>query len=229
MKMCVAVCCRQRSAFAASCCCGSIDKAAVREDMGEEFFERLHEEVALLNELSCPYIVGLHFDFENDKMIFLVMELVRGGTLQKLCVDAGARWPEAKARLLAAELVLALEHLHSKGIVYRCSCGFGTRRGPVPNLARGCRDMKPDNVLFDEAGRVRLIDLGAAARMPEGGAPLSLEVGAEAFKSPEMLSGLGYGFATDFYSLGALLFQASRVRRARRAVRARVCPPLRRC
>jgi len=118
------------------------------------------------------------------------MEFCPGGDLKKLLTlhSERGRFPESQARFYTAELVLALECLHERGIIYR--------------------DLKPENVLLDKHGHVRLADFGLVKQGVEG----SLEggtsfLGTPLYLSPEMVQKTGHGFATDWWGLGVMLYE----------------------
>ena len=94
---------------------------------------------------------------------------------------------EDLARFYVAEVLLALEYLHDKGIVYR--------------------DLKPENVLLDIDGHVRLADFGLCKQLTEPNSLAFSFCGSPEYMSPEMLRRIGHGRTLDFYSLGALLFE----------------------
>ena len=162
---------------------------------------------------SHPFLVGLQYAFQTREHLFLVTQLCSGGDLY---THLQRRGPAAlpRAVLYAAELVLALEHLHAKGVVYR--------------------DLKPENVLLSEEGHVRLTDFGlsrlddplpaaavSATTLAAGGGgggggdggggdgtrqPRAVSFcGTESFMSPEALLQTGAGVASDWWSLGILL------------------------
>ena len=95
----------------------------------------------LLQSVRHPFIVSLHFAFQSDEHLYLVLALQSGGELFFHLKREGA-FAEGRTRLYAAEILLALEALHSLGYLYR--------------------DLKPENVLLDSDGHVRLSDFGLA-------------------------------------------------------------------
>ena len=94
---------------------------------------------------------------------------------------------EAQAKFYFAEILLGLEYIHSKGIVYR--------------------DLKPENVLLDIDGHLKLADFGLSKNLPSPDSLTNSFCGSPEYMSPEMLIGSGHGFAVDYYSLGAILFE----------------------
>lgn len=94
---------------------------------------------------------------------------------------------ESQAKFYFAEILLGLEYIHSKGIVYR--------------------DLKPENVLLDIDGHLKLADFGLSKILPSIASLTNSFCGSPEYMSPEMLLGYGHGFAVDYYSLGAILFE----------------------
>ena len=114
------------------------------------------------------------------------MDLCAGGELFYLLHQRG-RMTAKQAKFYFAEILLGLEYIHSKGIVYR--------------------DLKPENVLIDIDGHIKLADFGLSKVLPSQDALTNSFCGSPEYMSPEMLLGFGHGFAVDYYSLGAILFE----------------------
>lgn len=114
------------------------------------------------------------------------MDLCAGGELFYLLHQRG-RMQERQAKFYFAEILLGLEFIHSKGIVYR--------------------DLKPENVLLDIDGHIKLADFGLSKYLPSLMSLTNSFCGSPEYMSPEMLNGQGHGFAVDYYSLGAILFE----------------------
>ena len=149
--------------------------------------ERTRTERRVLSVVDHPFIMKLHFAFQTDDKLFLVLDYCAGGELF-FHLSRYRRFPEQWTRFYAAELLLALAHLHSKGIIYR--------------------DLKPENVLLDSEGHVKLGDFGlakAGIRHPYKGA--SSMCGTPEYMAPEILQNLGHGFCADYWGLGMLTYE----------------------
>jgi serine/threonine protein kinase len=134
-----------------------------------------------------PYIVTLRFSFQTPSKLYLVLDFVPGGHLFFSLYRHGV-FDEAVARLYAAEIVLALDYLHSNGIVHR--------------------DLKPENVLLDADGHVRLTDFGLAKPDMGGpGARTNSFIGTMEYMAPEVVEGKGHGKEVDWWSAGILLYE----------------------
>jgi serum/glucocorticoid-regulated kinase 2 len=160
----------------------------LRKSEIEEKQEQVHTkfERAVLSELDFPFLVKLHFAFQTSKKLYMVMDFINGGDLF-FHLRAVSRFSEPKARFYAAELLLALEYLHSKNIVYR--------------------DLKPENVLIDGSGHVRLTDFGISKRLGKAKDKAYTFCGTLEYLAPEVWAGKGYDSAVDFWSFGVLLYE----------------------
>lgn len=144
------------------------------------------ERVALWQVNPHPYIVRLFASFETETRSVLVLEYCSGGDLQHL-INWDGRLSEPLARLYAAEMLLALGHVHNCGLAFR--------------------DVKPENVLLDSHGHARLTDFGLASPLQE--TEQEIVVGTPAFMAPELIDGnclADFGRMADIYGLGVLLF-----------------------
>ncbi|KAM3140126.1 hypothetical protein pb186bvf_007679 [Paramecium bursaria] len=135
---------------------------------------------------DSPYLAKLYFSFETKYYLVFIMEYCQGGELfyhlRKL-----KRLQEVQARQYFVQVCKAIEYLHSKGVVYR--------------------DIKPENILLDADGYLRLSDFGLAKpRMSREDTAYSF-CGSPEYMSPEMLLRDGHNYMVDIYCLGALLYE----------------------
>ena len=152
----------------------------------EEKVAQILTEKNALTKLQHPFIITLNWAFQSQKFLYLVMEFCPGGELFFHLHNLG-RFTEDQARFYFAEILLGIEHLHNNNIVYR--------------------DLKPENVLLDLDGHVRLTDFGLCKENVKLKGRSYSFCGSPEYMSPEMLSQQGHGRPVDFYSLGALLFE----------------------
>jgi len=154
----------------------------------EKKLERAIAEKRVLARMSHPFVVSLHWAFQTRGHLFMVLDYCAGGELF-FHLQRKRRFPEEDARFYICEILLGLEYMHSQGILYR--------------------DLKPENVLLDADGHVRLTDFGLskeAAAEEVQSALFQSFVGTVLYLSPEMLRKESHGFAIDFYCLGCLVY-----------------------
>lgn len=133
-----------------------------------------------------PFLVGLHSCFQTDSRLFFVIEFVNGGDLM-FYMQRNLRLPEDYARFYSAEICLALNFLHERGIIYR--------------------DLKLDNVLMDCEGHIKLTDYGMCKEGISADVMTSTFCGTPNYIAPEILKGENYNFSVDWWALGVLMFE----------------------
>eukprot|EP01017_Pseudomicrothorax_dubius_P024205 TRINITY_DN2575_c0_g1_i2.p1 TRINITY_DN2575_c0_g1~~TRINITY_DN2575_c0_g1_i2.p1 ORF type:complete len:304 (-),score=73.01 TRINITY_DN2575_c0_g1_i2:365-1276(-) len=138
--------------------------------------------------ISCdhPFIMKLNYAFQNERKIFFALEYTPGGELFYL-LQRIKILNEPQAKFYAAQVVLALEHLHNLKIVYR--------------------DLKPENIMLDEQGYIRLTDFGLSKNKFDEREKLETICGTPEYLAPEVLGRTGYGKEVDIWAIGALIFE----------------------
>lgn len=138
----------------------------------------------IMAKASHPFIVKLHYSFQDKRNIYYAMDYLKGGILLRFMKSAG-RFSEDITRFYIGQVLLGLKYLHEeKSIVYR--------------------DLKPENILVDEHGYIKLSDFGLSAMGVER---LNSFCGTYEYIAPEILRGEEYCKCVDYFSLGVLVFE----------------------
>lgn len=160
--------------------------AGLADDRG--FLRRFRAEAQVAASLHHPNIMAV-YDWGDDEVPFMVLELLQGGSLRSL-LDAGARCTPAQATHVGRQVTAALEYAHARGLVHR--------------------DVKPANLLFDEHGIVRVADFGLARALAEASwtEPAGAVVGTARYAAPEQATGAPLDGRADLYALAVVLAEA---------------------
>uniref|UniRef100_H2ZD55 Ribosomal protein S6 kinase n=1 Tax=Ciona savignyi TaxID=51511 RepID=H2ZD55_CIOSA len=137
---------------------------------------------------QSPFLVTLHYAFQTNSRLHLILDYVNGGEMFTH-LNIREKFTEAEVQLFSAEILLALEHLHKLGIVYR--------------------DIKLENILLDSDGHVVLTDFGLSKEFINEGDRAYSFCGTIEYMAPEVIksNGAGHDFAVDFWSLGVLMYE----------------------
>jgi len=156
----------------------------------EDSKKKVFTERNVFNMLNHPNIVKLTYTFQDPKFLYFVIELCPNGDLLQHLKKVG-KFNEVVTRFYSAEIINALEHMHSKGILHR--------------------DLKPDNILLDPNMHAKLTDFGTGAILSDGNTRTRSQsfVGTEEYVSPEILDLQDPHSmkVSDLWSLGCMIFQ----------------------
>lgn len=153
--------------------------------------DHVRHERAILGEVSGhPFITNLLASFSDRESLYLLLDYVPGGELFSY-LRKFRRFDEKMARFYAAEIVLVLEYLHEQqgGVAYR--------------------DLKPENLLLDEEGHIKLVDFGFAKRLGgrDGASETYTLCGTPEYLAPEVIHNKGHTTAVDWWALGILIYE----------------------
>jgi serine/threonine protein kinase len=160
-------------------------KAMVRDATAVSTMACIEREVLAMKSLDHPFIVPLYDVFKEGNYLYLVTEFINNGTLLDL-INKTHGIAEPIASHIFYELIIALKYLHDE----KHTCH---------------RDVKPENILIDGSGHIRLADFGFAKVYDDDGV-MRTSLGSPAYVSPEIIQNRGYTSAADIWSAGVLLF-----------------------
>lgn len=161
-----------------------LNKAAIRKR--NEAKHIMAERNVLLQNITHPFLVGLHYSFQTKDKLYFVLDFVNGGELF-FHLQRERTFPEPRARFYAAEIASAIGYLHSLQIIYR--------------------DLKPENILLDYKGHIVLTDFGLCKEGIEPSGTTSTFCGTPEYLAPEVLRKQEYDKTVDWWCLGAVLYE----------------------
>ena len=144
----------------------------------------INSERELLSQLYSPFIVNMHYAFQDKEYLYLVMDLLPGGDL-RYHISIHKKFSEEQTRFFICGIILSLEYIHSKGIIHR--------------------DLKPENLVLDEKGYIRLTDFGIAKKNLEDNS--SETSGTPGYMSPEVINSKNHSFPADYFALGVIGYE----------------------
>ncbi|XP_068608680.1 G protein-coupled receptor kinase 5 [Brachionichthys hirsutus] len=164
--------------------CKKLEKTHVKKRKGEAM--ALNEK-QILEGVDSRFVVNLAYSYETKHTLCMVLTMMSGGDLKfHIYSMGGPGLDRDRARFYAAEVCCGLIHLHQKSILYR--------------------DVKPENILLDENGHIRISDLGLAVRLTEKRSVRG-RVGTLGYMAPEVIGNKYYGASTDWWGFGCLVYE----------------------
>jgi serine/threonine protein kinase len=147
----------------------------------QKYFHYIISEYEILKTLSgCPFILDLYYCFQSANYLYMIIDYCSKGDMTKLKKIINIK-------LLCAELILSIEYIHKKKIIYR--------------------DLKPENILLDEKGHVKLTDFGLSKILDEENDKAFTICGTPQYLAPEVLLKKGYDKTVDWWSLGCVMYE----------------------
>jgi len=160
-----------------------LDKATIKRD---QLFKYAVTERNVLCAVAHPFIVGLNWAFQTPEKLVLVLDYCPGGDLESM-IEREKHLSEDIAKIYLSEIVLAVEELHRRDILYR--------------------DLKPQNVLLDAQGHAVLTDFGLSKEQVKDDEVAESFCGSQAYMAPEVLNEAGHQKSVDWYLLGACFYE----------------------
>lgn len=136
--------------------------------------------------INHPFIIKFFHSFQSDTKLFFALEYCPGGELFNL-MQRQKRFSDDEARFYAAQIILAIKALHDKGIIYR--------------------DLKPENVLVDASGYIRITDFGLSRMNVIDPYDAAKCCGTPEYLAPEIVMGHRYGKVVDWWTLGTIIYE----------------------
>ncbi|XP_044527816.1 ribosomal protein S6 kinase alpha-2 isoform X2 [Gracilinanus agilis] len=140
----------------------------------------------ILAEVNHPFIVKLHYAFQTEGKLYLILDFLRGGDLFTR-LSKEVMFTEEDVKFYLAELALALDHLHGLGIIYR--------------------DLKPENILLDEEGHIKITDFGLSKEAIDHDKRAYSFCGTIEYMAPEVVNRRGHTQSADWWSFGVLMIK----------------------
>jgi len=145
--------------------------------------QHVNSERATLSNFNHPFLVRMYRSYQDTTNLYVMMEYIVGGEVFTHLRRAG-RFSTDVARFYCAEVVVAIEYIHSFDIVYR--------------------DLKPENLLIDQNGHIKITDFGFAKKVEDRTFTLC---GTPEYLAPEIIQNRGHGKAVDWWAIGILLHE----------------------
>jgi len=170
-----------------------MQKEMMKQNLGSSWRKKIALEQQIMSILHHPFLVNLKYAFQNSEFLILVMDLVASGDLSEFVLSKTKRLTAEQTRWAVMEVVEVMSYIHAQNILYR--------------------DLKPENLLVDDEGQVRLIDMGLAAHITDKTPTRTSRVGTDCYMAPEVRFArrrrAPYGKSADWYTVGVLLYEFS--------------------
>lgn len=168
----------------------NIYAAKVSKPNNREFI-LLRQEIAFMRTIAHENVVSLIECYKNSNEVWLILEFMNGGTLRSIC-DVMLKWKESALGYILKECLKGLEWLQSNYVLHR--------------------DIKSENILFDNEGRVKIADFGFVTALTIETSARNSVKGSPYWMAPEMIGRKAYEMQVDIWSLGIVAFEIAQGR-----------------
>jgi len=148
--------------------------------------KHIQDERRVLKKLKFPLIMEFFRTYKDETNVYFLTEYIAGMELFDVIREIGLL-NKLEAQFYIGSMILAIEYLHTQSIIYR--------------------DVKPENVMIDATGYPKLIDMGTCKTLGKPGFRTFTIIGTPTYMAPEVVSGKGYSFTVDYWSIGICLYE----------------------
>ena len=160
-----------------------MSKAKIIDKRSEE---NIVGEKNILSKIRHPFIVNMHFSFQDSDNLYLIIDYLSGGDLRyHLSHKKSSLFNENQTKFFISNIIIALEYIHSQKIIHR--------------------DIKPENLILDNNGYLRITDFGIAVYNKKEN--IKESNGTAGYVAPEVLLQEGYNYSSDFFALGIIGYE----------------------